>query len=104
MRRLSPISWVLIVIGLVALAVGIIYFTVTAPDLPSFIPGHVDRALHARHYTKRGIAAFAVAAVAFVAAFLFAVWKRPARGRGGRSSSMLPTEERRTDTEVPGTG
>jgi hypothetical protein len=103
MRRLSPISWVLIVVGLVFLAVGIIYFTVTAPDLPGFIPGHVDRAVHARHYTKRGIAAIAVAAVAFVAAFFFATGKRPAPGRGERASSQLPTEGRRTDTEVPGT-
>jgi hypothetical protein len=103
MRRLSPISWVLIVIGLVFVAVGIVYFTVTAPDLPGFVPGHVDHAVHARHYTKRGIAAFVVAAVAFVAAFFFATWNRPARGRGGRVASTLPTEERRTDTEVPGT-
>src|SRR5258708_2823630 len=103
MRRLSPISWVLIVVGLAFLAVGIIYFTVTAPDLPGFIPGHVDRAVHARHYTKRGIAAIAVAVLAFVAAFFFATWKRPASGRGARPSSTPPTEERRTGTEVPGT-
>jgi hypothetical protein len=103
MRRLSPISWVLIVVGLVFLAVGIIYFTVTAPDLPGFIPGHVDRAVHARHYTKRGIAAIAVAAIAFVAAFFFATGNRLAPGRGARASSTLPTEGRRTDTEVPET-
>jgi predicted membrane channel-forming protein YqfA (hemolysin III family) len=81
MRRLSLISWVLIVVGLVFLAVGVIYFAYTAPDLPSFIPGHVDHVEHANHYTKRGVAGIAVAVLAFVGAFV-ASWKRPSRGAG----------------------
>jgi predicted membrane channel-forming protein YqfA (hemolysin III family) len=81
MRRLSPISWVLIVVGLVFLAVGVIYFAYTAPDLPSFIPGHVGRVAHANHYTKRGVAGIAVAALAFIGAFV-ATWKRPSPGSG----------------------
>ena len=69
MRRLSPLSWLLIVIGVVALVVGIIYLTITAPNLPGFIPGHVDHVRHARHYTKRGIAGIVVAAAAFIGVF-----------------------------------
>jgi amino acid permease len=81
MRRLSPISWALIVVGLAFLGLGVIYFAYTAPDLPSFIPGHVDRALHARHYTKRGVAGIVIAALAFLGAFLV-TWKRPSPSAG----------------------
>jgi predicted membrane channel-forming protein YqfA (hemolysin III family) len=85
MRRLSPISWVLIVVGVVFLALGIIYFAFTAPDLPSFVPGHVDKAAHARHFTKRGIAAIVVAVIAFAAAFL-TMSKRPNRSGETRAA------------------
>ena len=57
----------LIVLGAVLLAVGIIYLTITAPNLPGFIPGHVAHARHARHYSKRGILAIVLAALSFVA-------------------------------------
>jgi uncharacterized membrane protein len=89
MRRLSPISWVLIVVGLVFLAVGVIYFAYTAPDLPSFIPGHVDHVAHANHYTKRGVAAIAVAVLAFIGAFV-ATWKRPSTGAAQQPSVGTP--------------
>ena len=54
MRRLSPLSWLLIVVGIVFLVVGVIYLTITAPNLPGFIPGHVGHVKHARHYTQAG--------------------------------------------------
>ena len=69
MRRLSPLSWLLIVVGVIFLVVGIINLTTTAPNLPGFIPGHVTHVKHARKYSKRGIAAVLVAAAAF-----FGVW------------------------------
>ena len=69
MRRISPLSWVLIVVGILFVVVGVIYLTTAAPDLPSFIPGHVAHVKHARKYSKRGIAAIAVAVAAFAGAF-----------------------------------
>ncbi len=59
----------LIVLGAVLLAVGIIYLTITAPHLPSFIPGRAPHARRARYYSKRGIVAIVLAAVAFVGAY-----------------------------------
>jgi hypothetical protein len=73
MRRISPISWVLIVIGLLLIVVGVIYLTTGPLDLPSFIPGAVDHAKknlkYDKKYTKRGIAALVVAALAFVGVY-----------------------------------
>jgi amino acid permease len=69
MRRLSPLSWLLLIVGIVFLVVGVIYLTITAPNLPGFIPGHVGHVKHARHYTKRGIAGLAVAAAAFIGVY-----------------------------------
>jgi branched-subunit amino acid ABC-type transport system permease component len=73
MRRISPISWVLIVIGVALVVVGIIYLTSTPPNLPSFIPGavahpHAHRA-YKHKYTKRAIASFIVAALAFIGVY-----------------------------------
>jgi hypothetical protein len=59
----------LLVVGAVLLAVGIVYLTVTAPHLPSFIPGRAVHAHHARHYNKRGILAIVLAAIAFIGAY-----------------------------------
>jgi preprotein translocase subunit SecY len=78
MRRISPVSWVLIVIGVVFVVVGVIYMTQTPPHLPSFLPGHVKVGVvfpgrkhpkYQKKYTKRGIASFVVAAGAFVGVF-----------------------------------
>jgi len=73
MRRISPIAWVLIVIGVVLVIVGIVYMTKTPPNLPSFFPGVVKhpnpKRAYKHKYTKRGIAAFVVAAIAFVGAY-----------------------------------
>lgn len=70
MQRMTPLTWILVVVGLAFLAVGIVYATITAPDLPSFWPGHVDHAFQARHYSKRAILSFVLAVFAFVGAFL----------------------------------
>ena len=73
MRRISPISWALIVIGLVFVVVGVIYITTGPTSLPSFIPGAVSHARKGATYsqknTKRGIAAFVVAIGAFAGVF-----------------------------------
>jgi uncharacterized membrane protein len=69
MRRISPVGWLLIVIGVIFLIVGIIYATTTAPNLPGFIPGHVGHAKHARKYSKRAVASVVVAILAFGGAY-----------------------------------
>jgi hypothetical protein len=66
----KPLAIVLVVIGVLLLAVGIIYLTVSAPNLPGFIPGKPSyKVVHARHYTKRGIAALILAGIAFIGAW-----------------------------------
>jgi hypothetical protein len=60
---------VLIVVGIVAVVFAVIYLTITAPNLPGFVPGHVGHVKHARHYTKRGIASIVVAVAAFAGVY-----------------------------------
>jgi hypothetical protein len=56
----------LVIIGLVLIAVGIIYFVVKAGSLPSFFPGHVARSTG--HRSKHGLVAVVVGAVVLVLA------------------------------------
>ena len=80
--RIQPIALVLIAVAVVLVIVGIIYFTQTANHLPGFIPGKLSTKLAQcnakktnepcftpRHFTKRGIAAIGLAAVALVGAW-----------------------------------
>jgi hypothetical protein len=56
-----------VVIGVVLLAVAILYFVDPAKSLPSFFPGHQAGSNH--HHVKHGIAALVVALAAFVFAW-----------------------------------
>ena len=56
----------LVVIGLILIAVGIVYFTVKAGSLPSFIPGHIAHS--SAHRSKRGLIAVIVGAVVLLVA------------------------------------
>lgn len=73
--KIKPLAVVLVVIGVLLLIVGILYLTLTTPHLPFFLPGKPSDALihnkhfKARHYTKRGIAALILAAIAFIGAW-----------------------------------
>ena len=49
---------ILFIIGLICVVVAIIYFTVPAKSLPSFIPGRAAKS-HL-HHNRRGIAALVV--------------------------------------------
>ena len=73
MRRISPISWVLIVVGVLLVIVGVIYLTTGPTSLPSFMPGAIAHprkgATYSQKYSKRGVAAFVVAIGAFVSVF-----------------------------------
>jgi uncharacterized membrane protein HdeD (DUF308 family) len=56
-----------VIVGIVLIAVAIIYFVDPAKSLPSFFPGHQSGSSH--HHTKHGIAALAVGILAFVFAW-----------------------------------
>jgi hypothetical protein len=56
-----------VLLGLVFLAIAIVYFVEPASSLPSFFPGHEAGSSH--HHTKHGIAALVLAAACFVFAW-----------------------------------
>jgi len=61
---------ILVVLGLLALATGIIYYVEPARSLPAFFPGHAAH-INGRH-TTRGLAAIIAAAVLLVLAVIVA--------------------------------
>ncbi|HEY5186515.1 MAG TPA: hypothetical protein VIM19_16805 [Actinomycetes bacterium] len=68
-RNAPPwVTWVLIVVGVLFLVAGLVYFARPAAELPSFFPGH-DTALHTKHI-KHGIAMIGLAVIAWVGAWL----------------------------------
>lgn len=58
----------LVLIGLIFIAVGIVYFTVKAGSLPSFIPGHIAHS--SAHRSKRGLIAVILGAVVLLVAMV----------------------------------
>ena len=64
-----------IVVGIVFLAIAVLYFVSTADALPSFIPGHQAGSSH--HHIKHGIAA----AILGVGALIFAWFQTGPRER-----------------------
>jgi hypothetical protein len=56
-----------VLLGLVFVAIAVVYFAEPASSLPSFFPGHEAGSSH--HHTKHGIAALVVAAACFVFAW-----------------------------------
>lgn len=75
------IALILLVIGLVCVAGGIIYFTQPAHSLPSFFPSHTSlRAAGANiKHTKKGLVAVVVGVVLLFAGLVVAaVARRPA--------------------------
>ena len=90
MRRIPVLAWVLIAVGVVFVVLATIYLTTTAPDLPSFIPGHVENVARERKYSKRGLASFAVALVAFAAA-AYTTWLKVKPARSSSVSSAEPS-------------
>lgn len=69
------LGWVLIIIGILALIVGIIYLVEPARSLPSFIPGHLASKAH---HSKRGIAGIVFGGVVFIIGAVLA-GRRPRR-------------------------
>jgi hypothetical protein len=58
----------LVLIGLILIAVGVVYFTVKSGSLPSFIPGHVAGSSAHRH--KRGLVVVIVGAAVLLIAVI----------------------------------
>src|ERR1700712_187754 len=61
-----------VLLGVLLVAVAVVYFADTAHSLPSFFPGHVSAgdAEASHHHTKHGIAAVVVAFACFAFAWL----------------------------------
>jgi amino acid permease len=57
----------MIVIAVALVVIGIVYFTTTAGNLPSFFPGRLKGSTH--YHTKHGIAAISLAVVALIGAW-----------------------------------
>jgi amino acid permease len=65
--RIRPLTVVLVLCALVLVAVGVVYFTTPAHNLPSFFPGHEDHGT--RHHVKHGIAMIGLAVVVLIGAW-----------------------------------
>lgn len=71
-----------VLVGVLLIAVAIIYFTTPEHSLPSFFPGHTSAssAEANHHHTKHGIAALVVALACFAFAWFQSGPKTPSAG------------------------
>ena len=65
-----------VILGIVLIAIAIVYWAEPARSLPSFFPGHQAGSNH--HHTKHGIAAFLLGIACFVFAWFRSGPKRAA--------------------------
>jgi amino acid permease len=65
--QFRPVTALLVVLAIALVAVGVVYLTTSADQLPSILPGH--QAHLTRHHTKHGIAMFGLAVLALVGAW-----------------------------------
>jgi len=65
--RNRTLVWLAVVVGLLLIALAIVYWAEPAKSLPSFFPGHTAGSNH--HHTKHGIAAFLVGLACFAFAW-----------------------------------
>lgn len=79
MNNRRPLAILAIVVGIVLIAIAIVYWAEPAHSLPSFFPGHQAGSNH--HHTKHGIAAFLVG----LACLVFA-WFNTGGPRASRSA------------------
>jgi hypothetical protein len=80
MQSKTPIVAAAVIIGVLLLIVGIVYFIEPAKSLPGFFPGHAAHSNH--HHVKHGIAAIVLA----LAAFAFA-WFQSGPRRGAAEAA-----------------
>ncbi len=69
MRRVLPI--VLLIVGVAAIVVGVLYLTQPAHSLPTFFPGYAAHVVG--KHTKRGYAGIALGAVLVIVSFVVAL-------------------------------
>ena len=68
---------ILVIVGILAIAAGIVYIALPAHSLPHFFPAYGAKSL--KHATKHGIVAIAVGVVLIVVAWLIGFTARRAR-------------------------
>lgn len=73
-QRMRTLAIAVLILGLVLLAIGIVYYTVPANKLPSIL-GHIANVT--KHRTKRGLAAVVVGVVCLAGAGLAFMRSRP---------------------------
>jgi branched-subunit amino acid ABC-type transport system permease component len=79
MRNDRLLATIAVILGVVLIAIAVVYWAEPAKSLPSFFPGHDAGSSH--HHTKHGIAAFLLG----IACFVFA-WFKTGPTRTGRST------------------
>jgi hypothetical protein len=67
MRNERLLVAIAVALGIILIAIAIVYWAEPAKSLPSFFPGHQAGSTH--HHAKHGIAAFLVGLVCFVFAW-----------------------------------
>ncbi|HEX6394002.1 MAG TPA: hypothetical protein VFZ97_11200 [Acidimicrobiales bacterium] len=65
--RFRPLTGLMILVAVALVVIGVVYFTTTAANLPSFFPGHLKGSAH--HHIKHGIASVTLAVIALIAAW-----------------------------------
>ena len=75
-RYRKVLVWIAVVLGIVLVAIAIVYWAEPAKSLPSFFPGQEAGSNH--HHTKHGIAAFLLGMACFAFAWFRSAPKRPA--------------------------
>jgi hypothetical protein len=76
MRNNQVLVAAAVIIGVVLIAVAVVYWTVAARSLPGFFPGHQAGSSHV--HTKHGIAAFLLGVACLIFAWFRSAPKRPA--------------------------
>jgi hypothetical protein len=66
-RYRKLLVWLAVVLGIVLIAIAVVYWAEPARSLPSFFPGHEAGSNH--HHVKHGIAAFLLGIACFVFAW-----------------------------------
>ena len=80
MQTRTLLSLAAVVLGIVLIAISIVYFAEPAGSLPSFFPGHSAGSAH--HHVKHGIAALLLGLACFAFAWFNTGPKKRAAGAG----------------------
>jgi hypothetical protein len=80
MANRKPLVVLCGVLAVVFVVLAVVYFTRTAADLPSFLPGHAAHST--RHHTKHGIAMLGLAVLSAIGA-----WMLSAPSKGSSSTA-----------------